>query len=276
MKRMTFTKQIFASLVFSAIAVSSVHAQETLIQGWSGTATLGANSISGNSEANSINAGIRLGKTVGKWEHLVFGSLFKGDSTVLIDQVDVAGLPVTQTLENGDIVTLQRAISSGNSNRLAIGYQPRFYWRPRTYFFGIVDYEKDEPANLELSSRQLIGVGHKFFSNASGFLSGEAGVGNKTTQAVFGEDVSGGAAYLGLNYLNRVNDNVTFNADFRADIGSDNTFTEIGLGVAFKVSEKMAVKITHQTRGNTDLENPALPSASASDNATSINLVVDI
>jgi len=279
MKRMTFAKHISAAVVCSALAMSSAHAQdssESLIQGWSGSATLGANSISGNSEASNINAGIRLGKTVGKWEHLVFGSYFKGDATVLVDQLDADGNPVTQLLSNGDTVTLQRAIKSGNSDRLAVGYQPKFYWRPRTYFFGIIDYEQDKPANIKLGARQLIGVGHKFFSNASGFLSAEAGLGNKTTEVVAGEDASGGAAYLGANYLNRINENVTFDANLRADIGGDNTYTEIGLGLAFKLSERMAVKLAHQTRGNSDIKNPTLPDASKSDNSTSINLVVDL
>lgn len=279
MKRMTFTKQVSAAVVFSALAVSSVHAQddsESVIQGWSGTATLGGNSISGNVEASNINAGIRLGKTVGKWEHLVFGSYFKGNATVLVDEIGDDGLPVKETLPNGDVINKKQVIKSGNSDRLAIGYQPKFYWRPRTYFFGIIDYEQDKPANVKLGARQLIGIGHKFFSNASGFLSAEAGFGNKTTEVVAGEDASGGIAYLGANYLNRINNNVTFDANLRADLGGDNTYTEIGLGLAFKLSEKMAVKIAHQTRGNTDITNPSLPDASKSDNATSINLVVDL
>lgn len=297
MKRMTFAKQISAAVVFGAFAVSSVHAQtaaetvtdtakeavetaqdavESITQGWSGTATLGANSISGNVEASNVNAGIRLGKTVGKWEHLVFGSYFKGDATVLVDRVDENGVPVDETLPNGDVVRAKDVIKSGNSNRLAIGYQPKYYWRPRTYFFGIIDYEQDKPANVKLGARQLIGIGHKFYSNASGYLSAEAGFGNKTTEVVAGEDASGGIAYLGANYLNRINDNVTFDANLRADLGGDNTYTEIGLGLAFKLAEGMAVKIAHQTRGNTDITNPALPDASKSDNSTSINLVVDL
>lgn len=278
MKRMTFAKQISAAIVFGALAVSSVQAQDAdaLIQGWSGTATLGANAISGNVEANNVNAGIRLGKTVGQWEHLVFGNYFKGDATVLQDQEDENGDPVTTTLANGDEVVLQEVIKSGNSDRLHIGYAPRFYWRPRTYLFGIIDYEQDKPANIKLGSRQLIGIGHKVFSNAAGFLSGEAGFGNKNTELVAGEDVTGGVAYIGADYLNRINENVTFDANFRADLGGDNTYTEIGLGLAFKLSQRMAVKIAHQTRGNTDITNPALPDASKSDNSTSINLVVDL
>ena len=280
MKRMIFTKQICASVVFGVVAVSSAQAQDSgavdsIIQGWSGTATLGANSITGNTEASNVNAGIRLGKTVGKWEHVIFGSYFKGDATTLVEKEDENGNPVTQTI-NGEAVQVFVPQKSGNSDRLAVGYTPRYYWRPRTYFFGIIDYEKDKPANVKLASRQLIGVGHKFFSNESGFLSAEAGFGNKNTSLVIGDDVGGGIAYFGANYLNRINDNITFNADFRADLGSDNTYTEIGLGLAFKLSERMAVKLTHQTRGNTDITNPSLDSPSKSDNVTTINLVVDI
>lgn len=279
MKSLTFTKHICASVVFSALAISSVQAQDSavdsVIQGWSGTATLGANSLSGNTEASNITAGIRLGKTIGKWEHLVFGAYFKGDATARVQALNEDGTDKEITV-GGQQVKVFTLEKTGNSDRLAVGYQPRFYWRPRTYFFGIIDYEKDKPANISLAARQVIGVGHKFFSNASGFLSGEAGFGNKTTEVVLGDDASGGIAYLGANYLNRINENVTFNADFRADLGGENTYTELGLGLAFKVSERMALKLSHQTRGNTDITDPTLDGASKSDNSTSITLVVDI
>jgi len=278
MKRISFKTPIGVAAVLYTLVFPTAYAQnvsESLIQGWSGQATLGASSISGNTDANNINAGIRLGKTVGKWEHLVFGSYFKGESTQLVEKRDVNGQPVTISV-NGEDVQVFTQVVNGNSDRLSIGYKPRYYWRPRTYFFGIIDYEKDKPANVKLVSRQLIGVGHKIFSNPSGFLSVEAGVGNKNLEQVFGDDVSGANAYVGASYLNRINDNVTFNSDFRADLGSDNTYTEINLGLAFKLSERMAVKVSHQTRGNTDIENPKLESPSKIDNATTINLVLDL
>lgn len=275
---MNLIKHVCACVVFSALAVSSVHAQDSavdsVIQGWSGTASLGATNISGNSESSNVNASIRLGKTVGKWEHLIFGSFFRGDSTTLVPRIDAATGEQEVDADTGfpqfDLV------KGSNSDRLAIGYTPRYYWRPRTYFFGIIDYERDKPANVKLASRQIVGVGHKFYSNAQGFLSVEGGFGNKNTEVVYGDDINGGVAYFGANYLNRINDNVTFNADFRADFSGDNTYTEIGLGLAFKVSERMAVKLSHLTRGNTDLDNPTSALSSASDNVTNINLVVDI
>ncbi len=276
----SYKQSIAALLVSSAMAFSSAATAQDDIKdkvtsafdGWSGTASLGATSSSGNSESSNINGSIRLGKTVGRWEHLVFGSIFKGSSSIVIVERDQNGDPIL-----GDDGRPQRTIVKGdNSDRLALGYQPKFYYSPKTYFFGILDWEQDEPANIDTATRQIIGVGHRFYSTPAGFLTAEVGFGNKTTDLVLGDDINGGVGYLGLNFLSRVNENVTFNADLRSDFGSDNTFVEMGLGVAFKVSEKMAFKISHFTRSNSDLSSGDNPLSSNSDSVTSMNLVIDI
>ncbi len=276
----SYKQSIAALLVSSAMAFSSAATAQDDIKdkvtsafdGWSGTASLGATSSSGNSESSNINGSIRLGKTVGRWEHLVFGSIFKGSSSIVIVERDQNGDPIL-----GDDGRPQRTIVKGdNSDRLALGYQPKFYYSPKTYFFGILDWEQDEPANVDTATRQIIGVGHRFYSTPAGFLTAEVGFGNKTTDLVLGDDINGGVGYLGLNFLSRVNENVTFNADLRSDFGSDNTFVEMGLGVAFKVSEKMAFKISHFTRSNSDLSSGDNPLSSNSDSVTSMNLVIDI
>lgn len=274
-----FTKKIGAALVLSALTLpTTVLAQDdaspaaSIFDGWSGTASLGATSSTGNAEASNVNGSIRLGKTVDRWEHLLFGSIFKGSSSIVIVERDENGEPIL-----GDDNRPQRTIVKGdNSDRIALGYQPKFYYTPKTYFFGIIDWEQDEPGNIDTATRQIIGVGHRFYSNESGYLSGEVGFGNKNTDLVRGDDVNGGIGYLGLNFLSRVNENVTFNADMRSDFGSDNTFVEIGLGVAFKVSEKLAFKVSHFSRSNSDLSSGDSPLDSNSDSVTSINLVIDI
>lgn len=244
---------------------------DSAFNGWGGTATLGATSSSGNAEASNINGSIRLGKTVNRWEHLVFGSIFKGTSSIVIDEPLAPG----EVLPAGE--QPRRIIVKGdNSDRIALGYQPKFYYNQKTYFFGILDWEQDEPGNIDSATRQIIGVGYKFYGNASGYLSGEIGFGNKNTSLVSGDDVNGGIGYLGLNFLNRPNENVTFNADLRSDFGSDNTFIELGLGVAFKLTEKLALKIAHFTRSNSDLSAGDSPLDSNSDSVTSLNLVIDI
>ena len=274
------TKQSIAALLITgalafSTAASAQDVKDTVssaFDGWSGTASLGATSSSGNSESSNINGNVRLGKTVGKWEHLVFGSIFKGSSSLVIVERDQNGDPII-----GDDGRPQRTIVKGdNSDRIALGYQPKYFYNPKTYFFGILDWEQDKPGNIDTATRQIVGVGHRFYSSAAGFLTAEAGFGNKTTSLVEGDDVNGGVGYLGLNFLSRVNENVTFNADMRSDFGSDNTFVELGLGVAFKVSEKLAFKISHFSRSNSDLSSGDSPLSSHSDSVTSMNLVIDI
>lgn len=253
-----------AALSFSGTSVAQDADLSTLLEGWAGTATLGFNTSTGNSETTNINGAIRLGKTLGRWEHLVFGSVFKGESTLVVGEED----------ENGNI---SRTIIRGDtSDRIALGYQPKYYYNDRTYFFGLLDWEQDEPANIDQRTRQVIGVGYRFFSDSSGFLSGEIGVGNNSTNVVSGEDLSGGIGYLGLNYLNRLNENTTFTADVRSDFGSDNTFVEVGLGLGFRVSTNVSFKINHFTRNNSDLSNGDNPLDSSSDSVTSFQLVFDI
>lgn len=276
----TARTSVAALCISSALLLSSnVLAQddvksavENAFDGWSGNASLGATSSTGNAEASNINGAIRLSKTVNRWEHLVFGSIFKGTSSIVIIERDENGDPIL-----GDDGRPQRTIVKGdNSDRIALGYQPKFYYKPKTYFFGILDWEQDKPANIDSATRQVIGVGHRFFSNETGFLTAEIGLGNKSTDLVSGDDVTGGIGYLGLNYLNRISDTVTFNADMRSDFGSDNTFVELGLGIAFKVSEKLALKVAHFSRSNSDLSSGDNPLDSNSDSVTSLNLVIDI
>ena len=99
---------------------------------------------------------------------------------------------------------------------------------------------------------------------------------NQSSTLVFGDSVNGGIGYQDMNFLSRITDEVCFNADLRSDFGSDNTFVELGLGVAFKVSDKLSLSVTHFTRSNSNLSDPGNPLGSDSENVTRMNLVVDI
>jgi len=256
----------------TSVADQALAIGDAVISGWSGSAALGASFASGNAESNNINGSLRLIKSHNRWEHVLTGSVFKGSSTTVVTQRDADGAVVLD--DNG---FPQREIVEGdNSDRLTLGYQPRYFFSPKLYAFAILSYETDEPANIDSSTRQIVGAGYSFYRDASGYLSGEVGLGNKTLEPVFGSDLDGAIGYLGLNYLNRITDTVTLNADVRSDFGSDNTFLELGLGAAFKLSDRFSLKISHFSRANTDLDNPSNPLDSSTDSITTMNLVIDI
>lgn len=244
-----------------------------LTSGWNGNANLGITNAGGNSQARSISGGIRLGKAVGDWRHIVFGSVLSGESTILVERRNELGEVEIDPITNAPIRDI---IKGDNAERYALGYQPRFQWKENTYFFGILDWERDKPANINTATRQIAGVGHTFWRSTQGFFNGEVGIGNKNLTPEFGDDLDGGIGYIGFNFSNRLNDVTVFTSDFKSDFGSDNTFTEIGLGLTFRVSDKMSVKLSHFLRNNTGLSNPTNPLSSDTDTVTTFNLLFDI
>jgi len=255
-----------------SVADQALAVGESVLTGWTGTAGLGASFVTGNAESSNINGSIRLIKSYNRWDHVLTASMFKGSSTVLVTERDEDGNVVRD--DNG--FPVRQIVEGDNSDRLSIGYQPKYYVNDRLYAFGILDYETDEPSNIDSATRQIIGVGYSFYRNETGYLSGEVGVGNKSLKPVIGDDLDGAIGYVGVNYLNRITDTVTLNADFRSDFGSDNTFTEIGLGAAFKLSDRFSLKVSHFSRSNTDLQDATNPLDSDTDSITTLNLVADI
>lgn len=263
---------VSTALLLTATAAHSDGLGE-LTEGWSGDASVGATNSSGNSKARSINAGIKLRKYVKKWQHVVSASVLKGESTIVIDRRDETGEIIS---DESTGLPIRDIIKGDNSERYTIGYQPRYQWKENSYFFGILDWEKDKPANIDTATRQIVGLGHTFWRSSTGFFNGEIGLGNKNLSPVVGSDLDGGIGYIGFNFYNRLTDTTTFNADMKSDFGSDNTFTEIGLGLSFKVSDRLNVKLSHFMRNNSDLTNPSNPLDADTDTVTTFNLVFGI
>lgn len=281
MKKLIFAVLVPFAFAGTANAQSVTDVSGALTQGWAGTASLGAAASTGNSETSSVSGSINLGKTVGRWEHRVTGNLFKGESSVARDKLDEEDVDgdgdTTETLVSATGLPQEKEIVKGDpSDRIALGYKPRFYWKPRTYFFGLLDWEKDKPGNIDTAFKQVVGIGHKFYNNDKGFFSGEIGFGNKNLEPVNGSDIDGGIGYLALNFRHNLNESAAFTADLESDFGSDNTFIELGLGLAFAVSDGIRFKISHFTRNNSDLKDPNNLSADSSDSITTLNLEFDI
>jgi len=127
-----------------------------------------------------------------------------------------------------------------------------------------------------VSTRQLIGIGHSFYRDVTGFFSVEVGFGNRILENLEGEEFGGGIGYAAANYMYRVNENVTFNADLLADYGEDNRTVDASLGIKFKLTQTLAFGITHFVRTNSDIRNAANPLSGRRDSVTTVNLVIDI
>lgn len=253
-------------------AVAEEPLRVAVFDGWTGTATLGASNSTGSAETSSVNGSIRVGKRSGKWAHWFSASVFKGDSAVLAPRRDAEGEFVLD--DNGDQVV--DIVRGDTSDRLAFSYQPRYFFSGNTYGFLVFDWETDEPTGIDQATRQLIGIGHTFYRDESGYLSAEFGLGNKTLETTDNENFDGAIGFAAANYLYRINENVTFKADVSADFGSDNRLVDASVGIAYKLTETLAFGVSHFIRTNSDVTNASNPLSDRRDSVTTLNLVIDI
>ena len=95
----------------------------SITDGWSGDASLGATNSGGNSKARSISGAIKIRKTVDQWQHVLFGSILNGESTIVVERRDENGEVEIDPTTNAPVRDI---IQGENSERYALGYQPRF------------------------------------------------------------------------------------------------------------------------------------------------------
>jgi len=245
---------------------------EPVFAGWTGAVSLGASTSTGSAETSNVNGSLRVGKRSGNLEHWFSVAAFQGESSVVAPRRGADGEIIVG--DNGEpIVDIVRG---DTSDRLMASYQPRYFFSDRTYGFLTFDWEKDEPAGIDVSTRQIIGIGHSFYRDVTGFFSIEAGFGNRILENLEGEEFGGGIGYASANYLYRVNENVTFNANLVADFGADNRTVDANLGIKYKLTQTLAFGITHFIRTNSDIRNDANPLSGRRDSVTTVNLVIDI
>jgi len=255
-----------------ADAAEKSSARIPVFAGWTGAATLGASTSTGSAETSNVNGSVRVGKRVGAWENWFSASAFKGQSALVVERRGADGMVIVD--DNGDPIT--DIVRGDTSDRLAAAWQPRYFFSGGTYGFLTFDWEQDKPAGVQVATRQLVGVGHTFYRDDTGFLSVEVGAGNKNLENTAGEEINGAIGFAAVNYLYRVNPNVTFTTNVSGDFSSDNTALDVAVGIAFKLTETLAFGISHFVRSNSDVSNPDNLLSGRRDSVTTMNLVIDI
>ncbi len=174
-----------------------------------------------------------------------------------------------------DGAVIEVANDETTADRLLARYQPEYFLTEDVYVLGVLGYETAPLSNIDWSLREILGVGYQLRDDDDGAVAVEIGLGNQDIELVTGPRIGGPIAYLGANYLQAIGETLEFTADLRAEIGADNRFGELELGLAAEVGEALSVKLSHVARTNTDLGDPANPLESERDDVTTINLVLE-
>lgn len=215
---------------------------------WTGKGEAGVAVASGNTKSRTANAKVAVGLKDDAWEHTAA----------------LAGLYV----RNAGDTTARRWELSG---------QTRYSFSGNTYWFGGLRYEEDRFSGFDHQGVVTTGLGRKFIDNERTKLSGQAGVGYKFFKvpgALPGssDNDSSLAGVASLDFDHKLNDSTSVFNHFGAETTSDNNFLRNDIGVAVKMSDRMALSVAYGLRHNTD------PPAGfrKTDTLSTINLVYEV
>lgn len=193
---------------------------------WTGKGEAGLAIADGNSDTRTANAKITIGKKVDAWEH----------------SLGLSGLYV-----RNDGETSAKRWESFLQTRYSFG-------GGNTYVFGGGRYEEDRFSGFDHQGVLDAGIGHKFIDSEKTKLSGQVGVGYKFWETLdTPRDKDGSVAgTAGLDFSHQLTASTSVFNKFGAEVTSDNNFLQNELGVAVKMSDRLALSLGYTVRHNTD------------------------
>ncbi len=210
---------------------------------WSGNGVLGFTATSGNSDTESLNAGLAVKRETDRWVSDVTLDLLRAST----DDIDTA-------------------------ERYTLNTKTGYKFDDNDYIYYGTRYDQDKFSGFDYTITTGIGWGHKFYDDEKDRLITELGIGYKTEAIDIDRTENNSAVLLGkLDYMHHFTDTFKVEDVLIVEVGDDNTFFQNDLGFSFAVSEAFAVKLAHQIRHNTD----APAGFRSTDTLVSANLVYD-
>lgn len=191
---------------------------------WTGEAVIGGSVISGNTEEKAVNAGIRLDRVMGKWEH---------GFSLLADYSENNG----QTTKK----------------RLAANYNTKWFAWERGYVFGLIDFEFDDFQQFDYRLSEAVGVGYRVLQNDRMTLDIEGGPGARQTKFAVGGTENEFIFVLGSDYDFLIRDGLKFTNDTAAFIGSDRTTLSNIAALTAQLTDRISGRFSFEAQHDTSV-----------------------
>ncbi len=224
---------MFRKCVFSVVVVllaNSGFAQGTAAappeeEGpWSGKASLGFLSTSGNTDTTTYNTSFEVSYARNKWLHTFSGAA------------------------NGN---KQSELNIAEAYQL--GWKTDYNFTENDYLFGIVNWRKDRFAGVTEQLSESIGYGRRLIDTSAHLLSVEIGAGYRDADLSDGSSENGPILRGGLDYTWTFTENSGFDQHISIESGSDNTYVESISALRASLLGDFAVVLSYTVRHNTDV-----------------------
>ena len=274
----------FSGIQFSGVVValliilfsSSPHADYTmpknLGQGWDGNVQLGALANFGPTDSSAVTAQTTFTYSSKRWEHELNAKFHRSASEALITRRDSEGTILRDASDN----EIKDRISSTTNDRRFVSGQARWFFNSKNYVFFIADLDRNAPANLDYSTRQISGVGYKLYQSKSNYISAEFGLGRKERVEVGGGSEQGGIAYLGFRFKRKLSEKLILTLDLDSDFSEDNRFSEAEVSLSWKLRDPVSLKLKYGARLNSSVIDPLNTFDDGLEAALSAHISVDV
>lgn len=191
---------------------------------WSGSASLGFLSTSGNTDATSYNSAFKTSYAKNKWTHTF----------------SAAALGAEQT----DVST---------SEAYAADWKSSYDFSEHNYVFGLINWRKDRFSGVDEQLSEAIGYGRRLINTPAHLLSAEIGVGHRSADLSDNTSESGVIGTLGMDYVWTFSETSNFEQNIAVETGSDNTFIESVSAVRARLLGDLAIVFSYTVRNNSDV-----------------------
>lgn len=191
---------------------------------WSGSASLGFLSTSGNTETTSYNTSFNIAYTKNKWTHAFDAAANGADES-----------------------------KSTTAEAYQAGWKSSYDVSEHNYLFGLVSWRKDRFSGVNQQLSESVGFGRRIIDTPAHLLSGEIGAGHRSSDFSDSTSESSVIARLGLDYQWTFTETSNFQQTVSVESGSDNTFIESVSAVRARLLGDFAIVLSYTVRHNTDV-----------------------
>ncbi len=210
----------FCSLV---LVFSAATAQEE--EGpWSGKATLGYLSTSGNTENSTLNTGVRIEYATGDWVHSARANA------------------VNATEDN---MTTAEAYELGAKTERSFGEYD--------FVFARANWRKDRFSGYDTQFSQSIGYGRRLIETDVHQLNAEIGAGARQSDLVDGTSTNEFILRGGMDYRWQISETAEFRQDISVEAGDENTYLESVTAVSAQLLGDLALVFSYTIKNNSDV-----------------------
>ena len=258
--------------VYTSTKAHAYDPPRNLVEGWDGKVEVGALATFGDVDTSALQARADFTYRGKRWEHELNSKFYRSNTQLRVPRRNEAGDEITD--DNGETIT--DLVRSTNNDRRFVSVQPRWFLSSRYYVFGILDIESNKPIGVEISSRQITGIGYKLWKARNDFISAAVGIGRKKLEAVSGDVEQGAIGYVGFRFNRIVAEGVSLTLDLDSEFGGENRFSEMELGLGWSLRDPYSVKLKYSARFNSNIANLFNTFDNDLESALSINLAVDV